>query len=124
MMVLADTSIWIDHFRGSDRRLAKLLGRGVVVMHPFVLGELLLGKVPKITEIIDDLNALPKAVVASVDEALAFIVERKLPGLGIGYVDAHLLAATALTSETAIWTRDKRLLAAARSLSLAADIGR
>jgi predicted nucleic acid-binding protein len=123
MMVLADTSIWIDHFRGSDRRLGKLLDRGHVVMHPFVLGELLLGKVPKITEIIDDLNALPKAVVASVDEALAFIVERRLPGSGIGYVDVHLLAATALTSETAIWTRDKRLLAAARSLSLAAEIG-
>jgi len=124
MMVLADTSIWIDHFRGSDKRLAGLLESGGVVMHPFVVGELLLGKVPKITEMIDDLNALPKAVVAGADEVLAFITERKLPGSGIGYVDAHLLAATALTSETAIWTRDKRLLAAARSLFLAADIGK
>ena len=123
MIVLADTSIWIDHFRGSNRRLAKLLDRGDVVMHPFVIGELLLGKVRKITEMIDDLNALPKATVASDSEVLKFIAERKLPGSGIGYVDAHLLAATALTLETAIWTRDKRLLAAAGSLSLAADIG-
>jgi predicted nucleic acid-binding protein len=123
MTVLADTSIWIDHFRRSDRRLAKLLDRGDVVMHPFVVGELLLGKVRKITEIVDDLNALPKAAVANDGEVLKFIVDRKLPGSGIGYVDAHLLAATALTPETAIWTRDKRLLAAARSLSLAADIG-
>ena len=122
MMVLVDTSIWIDHFRGAERRLAGLLDRSNVVMHPFVVGELLLGKVPKITEMIDDLNALPKAAVANDGEVLKFIAERKLPGSGIGYVDAHLLAATVLTPETAIWTRDKRLLAAAHSLSLASDI--
>jgi len=90
-------------------------------MHPFVVGELLLGNV-KITKMVDDLNALPKAAVASDVEVLKFIVERKLPGSGIGYIDAHLLAATALTPETAIWTRDKRLRAVARSLSLAAEI--
>ena len=72
---------------------------------------------------IDDLNTLPKAIVASADEVLRFISERNLPGSGIGYVDAHLLAAAALTPETFLWTRDKRLLAAAQSLSLAADIG-
>jgi hypothetical protein len=122
MMVLVDTSIWIDHFRGGERRLARLLDQGNVVMHPFVVGELLLGKVPKITEMIDDLNALPKASVAGDGEVVKFIVDRKLPGSGIGYVDAHLLAAVLLTPETAIWTRDKRLLAAANSLSLSADI--
>ena len=122
MMVLADTSIWIDHFRRSDFRLAQLLERGDVAMHPFVIGELLLGRVPRIAEMIDDLNTLPKATVASPDEVLTFIAARRLPGSGIGYVDAHLLAAAALTPETSIWTRDKRLLAAAQSLSLAAEI--
>lgn len=121
MMILVDTSIWIDHLRGSGRQLARLLDRGEVAMHPFVVGELVLGNV-KVTKLIDDLNALPKAAVASDGEVLEFIAERKLPGSGIGYVDAHLLVATALTTETAIWTRDKRLLAIARSLSLAADI--
>jgi predicted nucleic acid-binding protein len=121
-MVLADTSIWIDHFRRSDLRLAQLLERGDVAMHPFVIGELLLGRVPRIAEMIDDLNTLPKATVASPDEVLSFIVARRLPGAGIGYVDAHLLAAAALTPETSIWTRDKRLLAAAQSLALAAEI--
>jgi predicted nucleic acid-binding protein len=123
-MVLADTSIWIDHFRWSDLQLAQLLDRGDVVMHPFVIGELLLGHVPKIAEMIDDLDQLPKAVVASTDEVLKFIANRKLPGSGIGYVDAHLLAAAALTPETLVWTRDKRLLAAAQLLALAADIPR
>lgn len=120
-MILVDTSIWIDHLRGADRQLAQRLDRGEVAMHPFVVGELLLGNV-KVTKMVDDLNALPKVAVASDGEVLKFIAERKLPGSGIGYVDAHLLAATALTPETMIWTRDKRLLAVARSLSLAADI--
>jgi predicted nucleic acid-binding protein len=121
MMILVDTSIWIDHLRRGDERLARLLDRGEVAMHPFVVGELLLGNV-KISRMIDDLNALPKATVAADDEVLKFVAERKLPGSGIGYIDAHLLAATALTPETAIWTRDKRLLAVARSLFLAAEI--
>ena len=118
MIVLADTSVWIDHFRRGDGRLAELLERGDVVMHPFIVGELLLGNVAK-AGIVDDLNILPKSIVASADEVLNFITDRKLPGSGIGYVDAHLLAAAALTPETGVWTRDKRLLAVAQSLSLA-----
>ena len=118
MKVLADTSIWIDHFRRRDARLAEFLDRGDVVMHPFIVGELLLGHVPRIAEMIGDLGRLPKAVVAGTDEVLEFISRKKLPGSGIGYVDAHLLAAAALTPEAALWTRDKRLLAAARLLAL------
>jgi predicted nucleic acid-binding protein len=118
MKVLADTSIWIDHFRRRDAKLAEFLDRGDVVMHPFVVGELLLGHVPRIAEMIEDLCRLPKAAVAGTDEVLEFISRRKLPGSGIGYVDAHLLAAAALTPEAALWTRDKRLLVAARLLAL------
>ena len=121
MMVLVDTSVWIDHFRRGDLRLAGFLDRGNAVMHPFVLGELTLGHLPGIAEVIDDLRRLPKAAVANTDEVLEFIVDRKLPGSGIGYVDAHLLAAAALVPETLVWTRDRRLLAAAQSLSLAAE---
>jgi predicted nucleic acid-binding protein len=120
-MILVDTSIWIDHFRRSEPQLSQFLDRGDIVMHPFIVGELLLGHVPRIAEMVGDLNTLPKAIVASVDEVLAFISRRKLGGTGIGYVDAHLLAAAALMPETMIWTRDKRLLTAARSLSLAAE---
>jgi predicted nucleic acid-binding protein len=122
MMVLVDTSIWIDHFRRTNSQLVQLLDRGDVAMHPFVLGELVLGHVPRITEMIDDLSTLPHATVASAGEVLKFIADRKLSGLGIGYVDAHLLAAAALTPETLVWTRDRRLLAAAQSLSLSAEI--
>lgn len=122
MKVLADTSIWVDHFRRADEQLAGLLNYGDVIIHPFVIGELLLGGLPKGSDLVDDLNTLPKATVASNEEVLEFIVKRKLSGLGVGYVDAHLLASTTLTLDASIWTRDKRLLAAAQSLSLAADI--
>ena len=122
MRVLADTSIWIDHFRRSDARLAGLLDHGDIVIHPFVIGELLLGSVARASTMLNDLNTLPKATVASNDEVMELIIKKKLSGLGIGYVDAHLLASTMLTVEASLWTRDKRLLAAAKSLKLAADI--
>lgn len=122
MRVLADTSIWIDYFRREDPRLTSLLDQGDIVIHPFVIGELVLGRVSKISHMLDDLSTLPKATIASNDEVLELIVKRKLSGLGIGYVDAHLLASTMLTIEASIWTRDKRLLAAAKALKLAADL--
>jgi predicted nucleic acid-binding protein len=124
MMVLADTSIWIDHIRRNDLQLVRILDRGDIVMHPFVIGELVLGQVKSIAEMIDGFHLLPKAIVASADEVLKFILDRKLSGSGIGYVDVHLLAAAALMPETVVWTRDKRLHAAAQSLSLAAEVGR
>ena len=122
MIVLADTSIWIDHFRRGDQQLAQILERGDVVMHPFVIGELMLGTTSRMASVLDDLQALPKANVAGTGEILKFIADRKLSGCGIGYVDAHLLAACALTPETFLWTRDKRLDSVASSLSLAAEI--
>jgi len=117
--ILADTSVWIDHFRRGDPLLAGFLDRGEVVMHPFVIGELAPGIASKTASLMDDLHDLPKARVANDDEVLKLIAERKLAGSGIGYVDAHLLAAAALSPETFVWTRDKRLLAVAQSLALA-----
>jgi predicted nucleic acid-binding protein len=121
-MILADTSIWIDHFRRGDLGLVRFLGRGEIVMHPFVLGELALGFVPRIAAMMEDLRTLPKAIVADPDEVLRFIAHRRLSGSGIGYVDAHLLAAVALAPETRLWTRGRRLHTAALSLALAAEI--
>ena len=120
-MYLADTSIWIDHFRKTDTALAHLLSRRNILLHPFVLGELALGYVP-LDQMIDDFRDLPKAPVAHAEEVLQLIQRNKLSGSGIGYVDAHLLASCRLVGNTLLWTRDKRLLAAAGPLSLAADL--
>lgn len=117
-MILADTSIWIDHLRHSDAALAGLLLNGQVLCHPAVIGELALGSLGNREELLSLLSNLPQATQATHSEAMTFIDRHQLFGLGIGYVDAHLLASTALTGEAALWTRDRRLHTAAASLGL------
>jgi hypothetical protein len=119
-MILVDTSIWIGHFRTGDERLQSLLHDGSVLTHPFVIGELALGRLPERHSLLADLHALPRAIVAGDAEVLAFIEFNRLAGLGVGYVDAHLLASARLTAEASIWTGDKRLAMVADRLGLAA----
>ncbi len=119
-MILVDTSIWIDHLRASDERLVRLLGEGQVVAHPFVIGELALGNLRNRDAVLGALQDLPQAGVATESEVLRFIGAKGLFGLGIGYIDAHLLAAVFLTPGSMLWTRDKRLLAASAQLGIAA----
>ena len=120
-MILVDTSVWVDHLRGADSVLVGLLGAGTVLTHPFVIGEVSLGHLRQRELILKALQNLPRAVVASDAEVLQFIGRKTLFGYGIGYVDAHLLASVQLTSGTALWSRDKRLLGAAKKLGLAAS---
>jgi len=117
-MILVDTSIWIDHLRQHDENLSKLLNQGQVLIHPFVIGELALGKLRDRDTVLDALQNLPQAPVATEAEVLQFIQKNSLYGIGIGYIDAHLLAATRLAPGATMWTRDKHLLAAATSLGL------
>ncbi len=121
-MILVDTSVWIDHFRHTDTALAQLLSNQQVLAHPFVIGELALGNLKQRETILSALQNLPQATAAHDDEVLRFIGLQSLFGLGIGYIDAHLLAAVKLTPNTSLWTRDKRLLAAAERLSLATNL--
>ena len=59
--------------------------------------------------------------MASDDEVLCFIGAKCLFGVGIGYIDAHLLAAVLLMPGSVLWTRDKRLLVASSRLGIAAN---
>jgi hypothetical protein len=120
-VILVDTSVWIDHLRSGDAALARLLNVGQVLVHPFIVGELALGNLAQRSAILSSLQDLPATRIATDAEVLGFIERHKLFGLGIGYVDAHLMAAVKLTPGTALWTRDKRLLAAAAKLKLAAS---
>jgi predicted nucleic acid-binding protein len=120
-VILVDTSVWVEHLRHRDERLVALLDSGQVLVHPHVLGELALGRLRQ-REALSDLMDLPSANVASDEEVLHLIERESLFGIGIGYVDAHLLAATRLTVGATFWTRDRRLLAAAEKLSLAARV--
>ncbi|MDN8617023.1 type II toxin-antitoxin system VapC family toxin [Variovorax ginsengisoli] len=119
-MILVDTSVWIDHLARGDARLQTLLEDGEVLTHPYVIGEIALGSLPRRQETLSALQALPAIDVASADEAMAFLHGEQLFGMGIGYVDLHLLAATRLETAARLWTRDKRLLQAAVRLKLAA----
>jgi predicted nucleic acid-binding protein len=108
-VILADTSIWVDHLRRGSTDLARLLEEAAILVHPFVLGELACGNLRNRSKILDLLSGLPAAVIASDPEVLHFIEERRLAGKGIGWIDAHLLASTALTAGSRLWTRDRRL---------------
>ncbi|HSV00526.1 MAG TPA: type II toxin-antitoxin system VapC family toxin [Roseiarcus sp.] len=118
-MILVDTSIWIDHLRAGSALLAKLLDAGRVLTHPFVIGELALGKMRRRDTILDALSNLPRAELATDAEVLRFINGQALFGRGIGYVDVHLLASVRLTVGAELWTRDNRLLSVADGLGLA-----
>lgn len=122
-MILVDTSVWIDHLRRGDAELASLLQVGQVLAHPWVTGEIALGHLSRRSEIVGLLNNLPQATSATEFEVLTLIDTRQLFGLGIGYIDAHLLAATMLTADARLWTRDKRLAAVATRHGLALGNG-
>jgi len=116
-VVLADTSIWIDHLRKGKESLENLLLDAEIICHPYIIGELACGQLKNRDEILDLLQALPSAPTVSNDEFLFFIKEHHLMGIGIGFVDIHLLAATRLSSSH-LWTGDKRLESAADRLGI------
>jgi predicted nucleic acid-binding protein len=120
-VILVDTSIWIDHLRANDAILAALLDAEQVSTHPFIVGELAMGNLRARKLVLDTLQQLPKAIPATDDEVLHLVHKHALHGRGIGYVDAHLLAAAKLTGEK-LWSRDRRLAFAAEQLSLAAFV--
>ncbi|MDQ3766741.1 MAG: type II toxin-antitoxin system VapC family toxin [Actinomycetota bacterium] len=120
-MILVDTSIWIGHLRAGHSTLAGLLERGLVLGHPWVIGELALGHLGRRREILGLLTSLPQAAVASTDEILTLVENHGLFGRGIGYVDAQLLAATYLTPDAELWTADRPLVAAASRMGCAFD---
>lgn len=120
-MILVDTSVWIDHLRSGEPVLATALEGGRVLMHPFVLGELACGNLKNRVELLRLLENLPAAPTATDPEVLGMIERRYLMGRGIGYIDVHLLASTALADLGRLWTRDRRLAVVAVELELAFD---
>jgi predicted nucleic acid-binding protein len=121
-VILVDTSIWIDHLRSRDETLAERLNRREILIHPYVIGELALGHMDPRAEILTVLQDIPQVATATESEVLHLIESTVLFGTGIGYIDAHLLAAVKLRPGTRLWTRDKRLSAVAARLDLAATV--
>ena len=93
-----------------------------MLVHPAVLGEIAMGSLHRRDVVLRAMADLPRAGVASDEEVMGFVERYRLFGQGIGWTDAHLLAATRLSADALLWTRDRRLRAAARRLGLAAPL--
>lgn len=115
--MLVDTSVWIDHFRRSNHDLEYLLDEGLVLTHPFVIGELACGSLSKRAPVLELLAALPTVLVATNDEAHALVDRHRLFGTGLGWIDVHLLASAKL-SQQPLWTADRRLRSASIKIGL------
>lgn len=113
-MILADTSIWIDHFHASEPSLVALLGDDLVGCHPAVIEELALGSIKQRDRVLALLESLQRFPVLTHQEVMALVNGRQLWGRGLSAVDVHLLGSVMLVGGARLWTRDKRLLAASR----------
>ena len=121
-MILADTTVWVDHFRSRSDGLARLIEDDSLLLHPYVIAELDLGFLPRRQETLRLLDALPSATVATLREVRVLIQVHALHGRGIGFVDAHLLASARIHPDCALWTRDERLMSVAGQLGVLADL--
>ncbi len=117
-MTLVDTGVWIDHFRVANLSLSRLLSGGEVRAHPFVIGELAMGHLPDRANALEWLTNLPRVTQATDQEVMVLVEQERLSGAGIGWVDAHLLAAARMSSAL-LWTRDRDLARVANRLRLA-----
>jgi len=117
-MILADTSLWIEHFRRGVPEFAIAMENGLIEIHPVIIGELATGNLAKRKQTLAALRALPRTAVGTLDECLEFIELHSLSGRGIGWNDLHLLVAARLSRST-LWSLDTRLTAAAVQLGVA-----
>ena len=121
-MILADTSIWIDHLRSGNKELRKHLQDGNVVIHPFIIAELALGSLQERTQTLALLDLLPQVRVAQLNEVRLTIEARSLYSRGIGLIDAHLIASVLINPPTLLWTRDKQLRKLAEGFGIHANL--
>jgi predicted nucleic acid-binding protein len=117
-LILADTSIWIDHFRSGNKSMRKLLNKGQIVIHPAITAELALGSLQERSKTLALLDLLPHLQVAHLSEVRRMIEARRLYSLGIGLTDAHLIASVFINPSTRLWTKEKRLRKAAEALGI------
>lgn len=117
-MVLVDTSVWINHLRKTNKGLVELLQDGLVLIHPFIVGELACGNLKNRKEILSLLRFLPPATQAEHEEVMRFIENHRLVGRGLGYIDVQLIASSFL-SNAELWTLDTRLAETSLKLGIA-----
>ena len=120
-MILVDTAVWIDHLHKSEPDLVALLGADEVGCHPYVIEELALGSLKRLTTVLELLGSLHSFPVLTHDEVMALVSGRQLWGRGLSAVDVQLLGSVALVGGARLWTRDRRLAAACRDVGLSLE---
>lgn len=121
-MILADTSVWIDHLRSGIPEMRGLLDQGQIVIHPLITAELALGPLRDRSTTLSLLDFLPQARVAQSGEVRVLIENRRLYALGIGVTDAQLIASVLIDPPTLLWTRDKSFRRVAEHLGIHAKL--
>jgi predicted nucleic acid-binding protein len=121
-MILADTTVWIDHFRAENKELRRQLDLRNIAIHPFVVAELALGSLRERVRTLALLDFLPQVRVAQIGEVRQMIEMRSLYSRGIGLIDAHLIASCLIHPSTLLWTKDKRLSDVAETLGVGFDL--
>ena len=120
-MILADTSVWVEHFRRGLPALAQQLNASQIACHPVVIGELACGNLARRTHTLAWLQRLPRVSERSAAETMSFLESRRLHGRGLGWSDMQILDA-AHAASLPLWTFDRRLAEAAQSLGLSATV--
>ena len=121
-MILADTSVWIDHLRAGNPRMRRLLDSEQVIMHPMIVAELGLGSLHQRAKTLAELDGLLEVKVAQLSEVRRMIEVHRLYTKGIGLTDAHLVASCLITPGTQLWTRDTALKGVAKTVGIAAGL--
>jgi predicted nucleic acid-binding protein len=121
-MILADTTVWIDHLRISNPEMERFLQNGSIAMHPFVVAEISLGSLRERQKTLSQLDRLIEVKVANLAEVRVLIETHSLYSKGIGLIDANLAASCLISPGTELWTRDLALQRVAKSLGIHANL--
>jgi hypothetical protein len=119
-MILADTSVWVDHLRSRNAPMEDCLRRAQILMHPFIVAELALGSLHNRKKRLAELDSLLEVRVAQLSEVRHMIETHALHSRGIGLTDLHLIASCLLTPGTQLWTYDRALHKVAKDLRISA----
>lgn len=116
MKILVDTCVWVDFFRGrpNTKKLSEELKQDRVIVHPWIILELILGYLGKKgPQILNDLDLLCSLDVSPQEELRSFIIQEKLSGAGLSLADTEILY-SCLINDLLLWTHDKNLQKMAR----------
>jgi predicted nucleic acid-binding protein len=98
------------------------LNQGQIAIHPLIIAELALGSLRDRVRTLELLDLLPQVRVAQLGEVRSLIEARRLYGLGIGVIDAHLIASILINPPALLWARDKKLRAVAERFGIHANL--